>query len=137
MGAAIADMAELKVPVRISSTFYPNYPSEDESKAVYQPALMSQQISEVLITDLPTLYPDEHEDMGLYTDLSRPVFFGPRSRTSTLSNPTGQSVRARARPDLGRPSQSLKRWKRRRSTLDQMIEQPFCNGKVLGQRNTS
>ena len=78
MGEAIVGMTELKVPVRISSTYYPNYPSEDESEAIYQPALMSQQIPEELIADLSRLYPAEHEDMGLYTDLTQPVYFGPR-----------------------------------------------------------
>jgi hypothetical protein len=39
---------------------------------------MSLQIPESIIADLPRLYPDEWDDLNRYTDLSEPVFFGPR-----------------------------------------------------------
>jgi len=78
MGTAIAGMSALKIPVRISSAYYPNYPVEDEDEAIWQQALMSLQIPEAIIADLPRLYPDEWDDLNLYTDLSEPVFFGPR-----------------------------------------------------------
>ena len=53
-------------------------PVEDEDEAIWQQALMSLQIPESIIADLPRLYPDEWDDLNRYTDLSEPVFFGPR-----------------------------------------------------------
>ncbi|MCH7971603.1 MAG: ferritin-like protein [Chloroflexi bacterium] len=78
MGAAVTAMSQLKVPIRISSAYYPNYPVEDEDEAIWQPALMSLEIPESIIADLPGLYPDEWDDLNLYTDLTQPVYFGPR-----------------------------------------------------------
>lgn len=78
MGAAVSGMAQLRVPIRISSAYYPNYPVEDDSEASWQPALMSLEIPASIIADLQTLYPDEWDDLNLYTDLSQPVYFGPR-----------------------------------------------------------
>ena len=39
---------------------------------------MAQQIPAEIISNLAQLYPDEYEDLRSYTDLSQPVFFGPR-----------------------------------------------------------
>ncbi len=78
MGAAVSGMAQLRVPIRISSAYYPNYPSEDDSEAIWQPALMSLQIPEAIIADLHNLYPNEWDDLNQYTDLTEPVYFGPR-----------------------------------------------------------
>ena len=33
-----------------------------------------------IIAELPRLYPDEHPFLSAYTDLDRPVFYGPRFR---------------------------------------------------------
>ncbi len=60
LSAAVIGMTELKVPVRID------------------PAIMSQQIPEEIISNLFSLYPDEYDDLREYTDLAKPVFFGPR-----------------------------------------------------------
>ena len=78
MGNAVAGMAQLRVPIRISSAYYPNYPIEDDNEAIWQPGLMSLQIPEAIIADLKNLYPDEWDDLNQYTDLSQPVYFGPR-----------------------------------------------------------
>lgn len=78
MGAAVGGMAALKVPIRIQCAYYPNYPAEDDSDAIWQPALMKQQIPEEIIADLFKLYPDEWNDLNQYTDLTEPVYFGPR-----------------------------------------------------------
>lgn len=78
MGAAIVGMSQLKVPIRIQCAYYPNYPAEDESDAIWQPALMKQQIPEEIIADSFKLYPDEWNDLNQYTDLTEPVYFGPR-----------------------------------------------------------
>lgn len=40
--------------------------------------IMRSQIPVDIIKQLPTLYPNEFEFMSLYTDLSKPVFYGPR-----------------------------------------------------------
>ena len=60
LSAAVIGMTELKVPIRIN------------------PAIMSQQIPEEIISNLLSLYPDEYDDIREYTDLAKPVFFGPR-----------------------------------------------------------
>ncbi|MCH8222486.1 MAG: hypothetical protein IH868_03650 [Chloroflexi bacterium] len=78
MGAAVGGMVGLKVPIRIQCAYYPNYPAEDESDAIWQPALMTLQIPEKIIADLFRLYPDEWDDLNQYTDLTEPVYFGPR-----------------------------------------------------------
>ncbi len=78
MGAAVVGMSELKVPIRIQCAYHPNYPIEDPDKAVWQPALMTLQIPEEIIANLFSLYPDEWNDMNQYTDLTQPVYFGPR-----------------------------------------------------------
>ena len=78
MGAAVVGMVGLKVPIRIQCAYYPNYPAEDESEAIWQPALMTLQIPETIIADLFRLYPDEWDDLNQYTDLTEPVYFGPR-----------------------------------------------------------
>lgn len=78
MGAAVAGMSELRTPIRIRCAYYLNYQSEDESDAIWQPALMSLQIPEEIIANLYRLYPDEWNDMNQYTDLTQPVYFGPR-----------------------------------------------------------
>ena len=71
-------MSELKVAIRIQSAYYPNYPIEDESDAIWQPAPMSLQIPEAIISELFKIYPDEWNDLNQYTDFTEPVFFGPR-----------------------------------------------------------
>lgn len=78
LSKAVIGMTELKVPVRISSTYYPNFPDEDPETAVHNPAIMAQKIPAEIISKLTQLYPDEYEDLSSYTDLSKPVFFGPR-----------------------------------------------------------
>ena len=81
MGAAVVGMSELKVPIRIQCAYYPNYPNypiEDPEEAVWQPALMTLQIPEEIIANLFKLYSDEWDDMNQYTDLTQPVYFGPR-----------------------------------------------------------
>lgn len=41
-----------------------------------------QQIPDSIIQQLPALYPDEFEYISQYTDLSKPVFYGPRFRNN-------------------------------------------------------
>ena len=78
LSKAVIGMTELKVPVRISSTYYPDFPNEDPATAIHNPAIMAQQIPAEIISNLTRLYSDEYEDISAYTDLSKPVFFGPR-----------------------------------------------------------
>ena len=78
LSKAVIGMTELKVPARISSTYYPNFPDKDPETAVHNPAIRAQQIPPEIISKLTQLYPEEYEDISAYTDLSQPVFFGPR-----------------------------------------------------------
>ena len=78
LSKAVIGMTELKVPVRISSTYYPNFPDKNPETAVHNPAIMAQQMPVEIISKLSRLYPDEYEEISAYTDLSQPVFFGPR-----------------------------------------------------------
>lgn len=48
--------------------------------------IVRHQVPETLVAKLPELYPDEFELMAEYTDLDRPVFYGPRfqNRAATV-----------------------------------------------------
>jgi hypothetical protein len=80
LSKAVIGMTELKVPVRIASIYYPDFPNEDPATAIHNPAIMAQQIPPEIISKITQLYPDEYDDISTYTDLSKPVFFGPRYR---------------------------------------------------------
>ncbi len=78
LSAAVIGMTELKVPIRIKSTYYPNFPDKNPDEAIHNPAIVDQQIPEEIISNLFNLYADEYHDINQYTDLTKPVFFGPR-----------------------------------------------------------
>jgi len=42
--------------------------------------IMKYQVPQSVIAQLKTLYPNEYADLAAYTDLSKPVFYGPRFR---------------------------------------------------------
>ena len=78
LSAAVIGMTGLKVPIRIKSTYYPNFPDKNPDEAIHNPAIVDQQIPEEIISNLFNLYADEYHDINQCTDLTKPVFFGPR-----------------------------------------------------------
>jgi hypothetical protein len=53
------------------------------------PDVVRHQVPPRLIDRLPELYPDEHQFLARYTDLSKPVFYGPRFRNLTRTGGAG------------------------------------------------
>jgi hypothetical protein len=42
--------------------------------------IMKYEVPAKVVAQLKTLYPNEYADLAAYTDLSAPVFYGPRFR---------------------------------------------------------